>query len=183
MIKYSKIIFSLVVCVISTSISVFAQRDIKTLNKKTSAEVISIIGEPASKELGEEIENEDKLFYEDTYLRVDNINKALLYFQTASSSYCILSDVIAGGIKVGDSVTKIQSFDFVHSRYGRNKSGNSLRVCKDYRICGRVSDYIAYQEEYERLCFVVKDGIIIAWAYITAPDIPYPEYDLNNSLL
>ena len=165
------------------SVPVYAQRDIKTLNNKTSSQIISLIGEPADMELGEDYENEDKLFYDDSVIIVDNENKSLVYFETSSSTYCILSDLIPGGIKVGVPFSKIQSFDFANTEYGRGKEANGLHNDTDISICDQDSDYIVFDGEYEKIGFVVKNGRIAAWAYMTAPDYPYPDYDDTNSLL
>ena len=161
----------------------FAQRDIKTLNNKTSDQIVSLIGDPTDMELGEDNENEDKLIYDDSRIIVDNENKSLVYFETSSSAYCILSNLIPGGIKVGDPLSKIKSFDFANTEYGRGKEANGLKEETHIRICGQNSSYVAYRYEYEWIGFVVKNGRIAAWAFLTAPDYPYPDYDDTNSLL
>lgn len=114
-----------------TSLICFAQRDIATLEGKTPNQIISIIGTPKV------IDNVGHtcsvtLIYDDCVVFLDEIGEdggeySLCGFETNSPSYCILSDLVSGGIRVGDSISKLQSIDFVNSKYGKGNTQNAFK--------------------------------------------------------
>lgn len=162
-------------------ISAYAQRDIKTLEGKTSAQIIQITGTPVSKDLGETMPDLDMYVFSDTEFSIDRNTRKIDAFETKSSKYCILSDMIPDGIKVGDDISKLRGFDFAKSAYGRNKPSNALRNVDrnkfDYPILGNVANFVVYETEYHSIYFAVKDGLIVGWAYLTKADTPYEPYD------
>ena len=104
----------------------FAKRDVKTLDKIGRQKVLQILGEPITTEIWEDAEI---LEYPDaTRFCFDENSWELVGFNINSAKYCVLSDYVKGGFKVGDKFSKVQKFDFVHSKYGRNRPGNALKL-------------------------------------------------------
>ena len=143
----------------------FAQRDVKTLNRKTPAQIISILGQEPCKNPTWWSDND---FPDLTHLEFDNNETVIeLYIgsgdehvfidkvSTASNKYCFLSDYVPGGFKVGDTLQKIQSFDFAKSKYGRNNPKNALKLDQDPKW------YTAFQNEGYELSFKIRNNIIV----------------------
>ena len=143
----------------------FAQRDVKTLDKIGRQKVLQILGEPITTEIWEDAEI---LEYPDaTRFCFDENSWELVGFNINSAKYCVLSDYFKGGFKVGDKFSKVQKFDFVHSKYGKNRSGNALKLIdstaeRDY--------YKVFSEEWYRFYFRVKNGVIIGVDMSTPED-------------
>ena len=163
-----KKIIIIAVCVAITTPCI-AQRDIKTFDRIGREAIIAILGEPDGKEYwGGVMEGYDAVQYPDTYICLDEDTDELVGFNTNSPDFCVLSDFIAGGFRVGDSFEKLKTFDFVHSRYGKNRVGNALKLLdssteRDY--------YIIYSKERKRfyfktIVFVVKILTIIPCHHI-----------------
>jgi len=152
-----KLIF-LMLCVV-ISIPGNAQRDIKTLDRIGRNAIIAILGQPDGKEYwGGIMDGYETIQYPDTYICLDESTSELVGFNSTSSSFCVLSDYFAGGIKVGDSFETISGYDFVHTKYGKDRTGNKLTLVdssdeRDY--------YEAFGEERKSFYFVVKKGTII----------------------
>lgn len=166
------------------SFSAYAQRDIKTLDGKTAQQIINIIGTPDSKDFGESLPEYDCLEYKDTYiaivhLGIDGKTTIIDSFKTSSKKYCVLSHLVSGGIKVGDSLSKLQSIDFASTPYGRKKQANALKAFTEceYTIYGYDVNYVIYEQEYSSIYFAVQNGVIKAWSYECKPDSPYEPYD------
>jgi len=143
----------------------FAQRDVKTLNRKTPAQIISILGQQPCKNPSWWRDND---FPDLAHLEFDNNETVIeVYigsgdehvfidkFSTTSDKYCFLSDYVPGGFKVGDTLQKIQSFDFAKSKYGRSNPKNALHLHQDPKW------YIAYQDEGYEILFKIKDNVIV----------------------
>lgn len=166
---------------ITLSISGFAQRDIKTFDKIGRSAIISILGQPDGELYwGAIMEGYDDLQYPDTFVCLDETTSELVGFNTTSSAFCVLSDYIPGGFKVGDSFAKLKNFDFVHSRYGKNRSGNALKLVdssaeRDY--------YEAYGQERKKFFFEVKNGVITGIDLSTLDEemASYLKCDMDNS--
>ena len=145
----------------------FAQRDVKTLNRRTPAQIISILGQQPCKnqhpaywspydfpDLAHmEFDNNEtviEVFIDngDEYVFIDK-------FSTTSDKYCFLSDYVPGGFKVGDTLQKIQSFDFARSKYGRDDPENALKLDQDPEW------YTAFQNEGYELSFKIRNNIIV----------------------
>ena len=145
----------------------FAQRDVKTLNRKTPAQIISILGQQPCKNqhpaYWSQYDFPDLAHLEfdsnETVIEVfiDNGDEHVFidWFSTTSKNYCFLSDYVPGGFKVGDTLQKIQSFDFAKSKYGRNNPKNALHLGQDPKW------YIAFQDEGYRLSFRVENNVIV----------------------
>lgn len=175
--KNRVIIFAL--CVMM-AFPAFAQRDIKTFDRIGLNAIISILG-PHEGEDGM-YDDEVLIHYEegDTYICLNTTTNELLGFNTDSPSFCVLSDYVSGGFKVGDSFEKLRSFDFVHSNYGKNRSGNALTLLesspeRDY--------YEAFGLERKFFHFCVKNGIITSIIMGTVDDetAEYQNVDMTNS--
>ena len=170
----------LIIFIVFLSLPGFAQRDIKTLDKIGRNAIIAIVGQPDGNEYwGGIMDGCEAIQYPDTYICLDEKTSELIGFNSTSSSFCVLSDYIRGGFKVGDSLAKLKSFDFVHSKYGKNRAGNALKLVdsneeRDY--------YGAYQEERTNFFFVVKKGVIKEIILSTLDDeaVSYYGCDLNN---
>ena len=121
-----KKILAIYICFI-VALPCFAQRDIKTLNRIGKQKVIQLLGSPINTIIwmdgGVVLEYPDatRLCFNDGTWELDGFN-------TNSPKYCILSDYVKGGFKVGDKFSKVQGFDFVHSKYGKNRPGNTLKL-------------------------------------------------------
>lgn len=138
------------------------------------------MGQPLSKELGDEDFPEyDILSFRDTRLGIDRDTRGLVFFETTSNKYCVLSNLVSGGIKVGDNIARLHSVDFAASAYGRNKSCNGLKVVNtyDYQIFGHDANYVVYDSELCSVLFAIENNVVVAWAFITKEDIPYTPYD------
>ena len=148
----------------------FAQRDVKTLNRKTPAQIISILGQQPCKNQHpadwSEYDFPDLAHLEfdnnETVIEVfiDNGDEHVFIdrFSTTSNKYCFLSDYVPGGFKVGYTLQKIQSFDFAKSKYGRNNPKNALHLSQDPEW------YNAFIEEGYRLSFkVINNVVVMIW--------------------
>ena len=157
----------------------YAQRDVKTLNKIGHEKIIKLLGVPTGQD-GIDNYFPDTVIMEypdDTRFCFDADTWELTGFNTNSSKYCILSDYVKGGFKVGDRFSKVKAFDFVHSKYGKNRKENALRLIDSNE---RRDYYVIYAKEKIHFFFRVKDGIIIGI------DMGTPEedtgYDKTNKL-
>ena len=143
----------------------FAQRDVKTLNRKTPAQIISILGQQPCKNPSWWRDND---FPDLAHMEFDNNETVIeVYigggdehvfidrFSTTSDKYCFLSDYVPGGFKVGDTLQKIQSFDFAKSKYGRGDPKNALHLGQDPKW------YIAFQEEGYSISFKVINNVVV----------------------
>lgn len=163
----------------------WAQRDIKTFSKIGQDKIESILGTPDQVEEG--MDDSVLMYYNDKKIVVTiNLNSKLLESVICvNPDLCILSDYIEGGIKVGDPFSKVQGYDFVHSKYGRNKTTNGLIKLKDnegWWCFDKTTNYVVYREEYQHIAFAVENGIIQGFVYSTYPDAPYMPYDFKNRL-
>ena len=180
---------TLTVLLLFLSMSCFAQIDIKTLYKTTPQAIIQQFGEPQTVDYGEDSPYDAVITYSQYQFilwKSASGNYSLEAFRTTSSAFCIMSDYIEGGRKVGDSFDKLSSYDFEHSRYGRGKTGNRLKPVANgfnYQVFSKLINYVAFEEEYETLYFAIEDNTIKAIVYSQKQDIPYPNYDGSNSLL
>ncbi|MBQ9184943.1 MAG: hypothetical protein IJ151_03605 [Bacteroidales bacterium] len=75
------------------------------------------------------------------------------YFDFTSTSFCLFSDFINGGIKIGDTLARLQSIDFVHTPYGRGDNGNALTQ-------ENTNSYIVYGNEFLYINFLIGNGTI-----------------------
>ena len=159
-----KKIIILAVCLMA-AVPCFAQWDIKTFDRIGKNAIIQILGVPESdNKLGGEMDGQITVDYyyssqfPGTLFVLDEDTNELLACKTKSTALCVLSDLVPGGFKVGDSFEKLQNFDFVHSAYGKNRSGNALNL---YDSSSERDYYVAYDLERKFFFFSVKNGVII----------------------
>lgn len=91
-------------------------------------------------------------------------------FTFSSNRFCIFSDFIEGGIRIGDSLERLQSIDYVHTPYGRNNQNNALRSV------GNSGYYKTYSDEYYFYYFRIEDGTISEIQFTRKDDLPSPDY-------
>ena len=151
----------------------FAQRDIKVFNRIGRDRIIKILGTPDPADPDDDLLPEILVIrYKNTVIEIDKDSGEISRFITSSPEFCVLSDYVPDGFKVGDPVSKLKSFDFAKSKYGRNNPGNALtrlNEAKEY--------YVAYQEEYYHLYFEIKDGFIYGIMLKASEDLPYEGYN------
>ena len=154
----------------------FAQRDIKTFNKKGRAGIVALLGEPIRED---GYDSDDIMEFSDgTVISFDHDTKELTGFETKSSKYCFLSNYLPGGFKVGDPFSKLKTFDFTKTKYGRNDPGNALKRTDN----GDGEWYIAYREEYNHIMFRIENNRISEIVFYSSEDIPYEDYHNPYSL-
>jgi hypothetical protein len=151
-----KIIF--IFAALVTGIQAFGQvTDIKYLATKTPQEIVALY--PGSTintnarwdyDVDVLIENSD---FEIGYDRLIDGTYSINYFDFTSSLFCLFSDYIAGGIKIGDSLERLSSIDFAHTPYGRGKTENNLELVSP-------NLYQAYKTEGFYFYFELEDGVI-----------------------
>lgn len=163
----------------------FAQSTIKWFNGKTPEEIIARFGEPQEKDLSgierSEYQVDYALFYEHFSLGLNKYSQNnsatyIEYFETDSSDFIILDDVIDGGLRVGGSIQKLKTINFSATPYGKNKPENDLRpmpISCGFAECPE--SYCIYSEEYNYKGIEVQNGIIRSWGFYSKEDIPYPD--------
>ena len=166
----------LLIILLVSGIQVFAQEtDIKYLVNKTPQEMVSLY-DNSKIVTGEyydfEIENAGFFI---GYYSSDDSSLHVARFSFSSSAFCVFSDYIDGGIKIGDSIERLQSIDFVHTPYGRGRQGNALKQLDNHQ------QYVIYGDEYWGCCFDIENGIITLIQFACKQDIPYPNYSNPNS--
>lgn len=146
----------------------YAQWDIKIFDRIGRDAIIGILGvpEPDKKYGGwtDEVIPVDYRYSEEypgTSFVLEKDTFDLRGFNTRSPAFCVLSDYIEGGIKVGDSLSRLQSVDFVHSAYGKNNPDNALRLIDSTR---ERDYYEVFSKEWSNFCFAVKNDVIISIA-------------------
>lgn len=152
-----------------------AQIDIKLFNKVGPQVILTYIGNTTEK--WEDYSSEDGSLcfgYHTRYgfgpsgvsMSISSNGYYLENFSTDSPKYCVLSDLIPGGIKVGDKLSNILAFDFVHTPYGRNKSANALKST-GYVSQEKGEEFLIFDQEYEYITLWVKNDIITMLQFIT----------------
>lgn len=103
---------------------------------------------------------------------INPYNKDLEYFSTGSGRFCVLSNIVPGGIKVGTKLSDLEKIDFVNTRYGRGKQGNALKYVQSTH--GNKEVYGIFYEEYQSILLYVSNGIVSSFQFITSEgDIEY----------
>ncbi len=148
----------LLIILLVSGIQVFAQvTDIKYLVNKTPQEVVNLypgstLNDDAVWDYGYNaiIDNDS---FKIAYICVDN-EYSVSYLSFTSNAFCVFSDYVNGGIKIGDSYHKLSSIDFASTSYGRGRAGNRLQPCETNDL------YVAYRLEYNQFYFRIEEGII-----------------------
>ena len=179
---------------ISTTMS--AQIDIQQFNKVGPEAVSALLGNPPEQWrddvypdcliLGEEAYHNNTCSF-NARICLNDVDYRLVGFATKSSVYPFLLSFIPEGVKVGDPISKVESYDFVHTRYGRSKSGNALTQSGSYtdKTGELLRYYWLFSEELQRLHFLVNESDIIVEIGFSEPvEVPpYPDYDYTNLLI
>ena len=174
-----KKIITWAVCMLAT-IPCFAQRDIKWFDQKTPEQIIAEYGTPTTMDLSG-AERSDymcdfALFYPHFEILLnkffqDSRQSYIEVFATDSPDFVVLSDIIPGGIRVGDTISKLQSFDFSATKAGRNRPENNLR--KEELECGfgdYPEHYAVLSLESQWVGIDAENGIIKSWSLFSKPD-------------
>ena len=177
---------SLVALLIATAVTVSAQTDIKKLNKATKTTIVKLLGNTTEKWGYTDIDHypcigsatKNGFGPSGCELHIQPNNNELLYFNTGSSKYCVLSDIVAGGIKVGSKIADLQKIDFSKTRYGRNKRANNLMLVSE---SGSERTYTIYGQEYKKIILRVSSGVVTGWQFRTAENDYEVNYDKSIS--
>lgn len=161
------------------TVAAYSQRDIKTLEGLTSEEIIQVLGNPTSSDLGISFPDVDIYEYPDTRFGILKNSNTIDYFTTKSSKYCILSNIVSGGICVGDSISKLRNVDFTKCAYGRNKKSNAFKGSPKvvHDLIGYASNFVIFEDEYHSIYISISDDKVVAWGFSTKGDAPYEPYD------
>lgn len=162
-----------------------AQTDIKTLNKVGQTAILKALGNPAEKWGVTDMDgypclgSHTRYGYGPSgcYLIINPKTKELRYFDTESPKYCILSDVVPGGIKVGTKLSDLQKIDFSKTKYGRNNPKNGLMLADQQSSTTSDKRYTIYGSEYKRISLRVSFGVVTGWQLYTAPNFYEVNYD------
>ena len=143
----------------------YAQQDIKIFDRIGHDGIVKILGQPISTDGMDGLEVLE--YPGQTLICINEETGELAGFNTDSAKYCVLSNYVKGGFKVGDKFSRVQKFDFVHSKYGKNRPENALKLIdsteeRDY--------YSVFDQEWISIMFRVKNGIIIGIDMSTPED-------------
>ena len=132
--------------------------DIKELVEKTPEEIIALYGEPQDTDRGAKYPTALTMDYGDIVFsykeKAGNYRCTDIAF--SSGKFCVMSDFLDGGFRVGDSFGKLSAFDFVHTPYGRGNHSNRLKLASDEKLL-----YYAYSEEFDQIYFEVEEDRIV----------------------
>ena len=176
-----KRIITLVALLIATAVTMSAQTDIKKLNKATKTTIVKLLGNTTEKWGYTDIDHYPRIgsATKDGYgpsgcelIILPNTNE-LLYFDTESSKYCVLSDIVPGGVKVGSKIADLQKIDFSKTKYGKNKKGNNLMLTQDISTTEKM--YTIYGQEYQMIILYASFGTVTGWQFHTAEN----DYEMN----
>lgn len=148
-----------------SSVCAYAQTDVRSLNKVSRQTLVSLLGNPTDKWTVDDYWDADHLnsLKKKVEICVDK-NGGIIYFYASSNKFCLLSDLFSGGIKVGDNISKVKSYDFVNCKYGKGKAGNALfKESELYNSNASVHKnwYFALHDEYHFIQIQTDDNGII----------------------
>ena len=173
------------ILVLLLGLSGFAQIDIKKLDRIGETAILRALGNPAEKWNYTDIDHYPCLGTAtiDGYgpsgceIVIHPKDKELLFFDTESPKYCVLSDIVPGGIKVGSKLTVLQRYNFSKTKYGRNKTSNNLMLSKQKMDDPAVKEYKIFGSEYKSITLYVKNGIVTGWQFRAAESDFETNYD------
>ena len=140
--------------------------DLKNLANKTPDEIIALYGSPEQIDNGLSYTAQKTLVYPDFMIFYNEDASGgykLNGFTFSSNRFCIFSDYLGGGIKIGDSLERLQSIDFVHTPYGRGREGNAL-------VPSENNWFHVYEMENAYFGFKVENGYITKIYYTELED-------------
>lgn len=177
----------LIILALLITIPTMAQTNLVDLYQANDSQVRARFGEPIQCEIPEGFggycyEYENMVFWYDNTTG----NRHLEGFEIANNRVKVLTNFITGGVKVGDSFSKVLNANFIHTKYGKNNSKNGLQTETGYLLsCGGVdinSTHILFKEEYQYFVFTVENNIIKAIAMYSKDDCPDEGYSYSNSV-
>ena len=149
------------------SLPVLAQTDIKSFQGKTPEMIIKEYGDPLNEDLIPD-QSYYVLKYESFTIVLEPETFTIDEFVTATSQFKFLCGIVVGGVKVGDSINKLQTID---KKYTEDKAGNELKTPRiTAPLVNHEANYILFEQDTERFYFYVKDGIIQEIGYFTFPE-------------
>ena len=185
----------MLLALVTISTTMYAQIDITQFNKVGPEAVSALLGNPPEQWrddvypdcliLGDEEYNHGECSF-NARICLNYDDYRLVGFETTSPAYPFLLSFIPEGVRVGDPISKVESYDFVHTRYGRSKSGNALTQSGSYTDkTGKLLRYYwLFSEELQNYYFLVNEvGIIVEIGFGEAEEEPYPNYDYTNLLI
>lgn len=165
------------------SFFMFGQTDIKSLEGKTTKQIIKVMGNPTEQDSNQTESNLDILTYSNSRIGYNTKSKKIEFFETTSNKYSVLSGDVSGGIRVGMSLSNLKKTKYAKSVYGRNKSKNELRKLSNdeqpYDILGYDSNYVIYSDEYHTIYLYINNDKVVGWLYHTRLNVPYRPYDFS----
>ena len=190
-----KKILSILISIMMSVLSAYAQIDITQFNKVGPEAVSALLGNPPEQWRDDVYPDclilGDKEYHNNTCsfnarICLNDVDYRLVGFATKSSFYPFLLSFIPEGVRVGDPISKVESYDFVHTRYGRGKSGNALTQSGSYtdKTGELLRYYWLFSEELQDYYFLVNEvGIIVEIGFGEEEEEPYPNYDYTNLLI
>lgn len=136
--------------------------DVKGISCETKcdyAKFVSVFGVPdeyykfGEPEDGEEMS--ETYYFGETYFVFQN-NGELRHFFIRDSRFPVLTNYLAGGIRVGDKISKLDNFE-----YGKP-------VFKEKRKDG-TEKYVLWEKSYDPVYIYVKNGFIKTILYVVIP--------------
>ena len=161
-----------------------AQKDLSELNGMTDSQVKKAFGQPKEYTANHEYTMSSYFRYDDMEIFYTQSHESIDCFDISSARVKVLSNFIAGGVRVGDKLSKIRNFDFSKTKYGRNKVGNGLKATDfAFNILDKYPvNYVIFDKEGTKVYLCVQNGIIKAISFISTEDLPYEGYDVDNNI-
>ena len=148
------------------SLPVLAQTDIKSFQGKTPEMIIKEYGDPLNEDLIPD-QSYYVLKYESFTIVLEPETFTIDEFVTASSQFKFLCGIVDGGVKVGDSINKIQTID---KKYTQDKAGNGLKTPEiTIDLVNHKANYILFEKNTIRYYFYIAGGIIQEIGYFSFP--------------
>lgn len=119
------------------------------------------------------LENEKGGVLNPSVVLADNTYE-LIGFETTSDRFLFLTDYIPGGIKVGDSISKVQNVSFSDTEYGK---GNPKNNCTKVFSSPEGGIYQIFGAELFTYTLNVQNQMITAISYSMKQDEPFAGYD------
>lgn len=179
-----KRILILLAFLIGSAVTASAQTDIKKLDKVGETAILKVLGNPSEKWELTDMDHYPRLgsATKDGYgpskceIVIHPKSKELIFFDTESPKYCVLSDIVPGGIKVGTKMSTLKKYSFYKTKYGRNKPANELTLDPETASFSEKT-YVIYGKEYKRIVLFVKNDVVTGWQFYTAENDYEMRYD------
>ena len=148
------------------SLTVFAQTDFRSFDGKTPEMIIKEYGDPLNEDLIPD-QSYYVLKYESFTIVLEPETFFIDEFVTASPQFSFLCGMVDGGVKVGDSINKLQTID---KKYTEDKAGNGLKTPEiTIDLVNHKANYILFEKDTIRYYFYIAGGIIQEIGYFSFP--------------